>query len=68
MIVRNPLPPKRNWRWVFIICRQIGEYKVAFEWIQQEYFDKGGLNYSIEYRTKDGQVLHTEFGQHAPEW
>lgn len=68
MIIRNPLPPKRDWRWIFIWSRQIGEYRVRFEWLKYKYIDKGGLDYVVEWRDRDDQVLHTEFGQRTPEW
>lgn len=68
MIRRNPLPLKPDFRWVFIFSRQIGDYKISFEWVRRRYTEKEGLNYTIEWSTKEGQVFHTEFGQRAPEW
>lgn len=68
MIVRNEIPPKPDWDWVFIWNRQIGNYKVRFEWLKRKYTEKGGLNYAVEWRTKNDQVLYTYCGQREPEW
>lgn len=67
-IVRTGLPPKRDWRWVWAWSRQIGEYRVRFEWLKRRYIEKDGNAYTVEWTDRDGQLLHTEFGLHAPEW
>lgn len=67
-ITRSPQPPKRDWTWVWIWDRQVGDFRVRFEWLKRRYTEKGDLNYTIEWRDRGDQVLHTEFGQRTPEW
>ena len=67
-LIKKPLPPDDGWRWQFIWRRRFGDYVVTLEWMQRRYTDKGALNYSVEWRDKTGQTIHTEFGQHQPEW
>lgn len=67
-IVRREIPKGPQWKWHWVWRRQIGEYLIVCEWIQTRYTCKGHLNYTIEYRDKSGQELHTEFGQYRPEW
>lgn len=56
----SPPPFKDDWDWVWIFfSRQIGNYKVAREWVQRRVTHHGN-SYTVEWCTHDGKPIHQE--------